>query len=392
MEDPLAILGYKAKPPLPALWAKPPALRYLGSGFQQQDQANAAFVQYSAQRAPQAAPAPTLTSSGLPDIETVQRNMAAGYTEQLKAKQAQEQATIGVIQQISALNPRAPDYLTNRTKLLQAAPWATQSRDVTNLLGVQEEEHRGHLAQVKELGEFSAKFQQDYRALRKEGKKEEEAVELAMGSAQYAKERSAFIRSGAPRDVVDRVFKKDGTIDKEEMDFFEGDQKRMEFEKKMAPPDTRNFTPLSRDEADEVREAVGAITRDPSVDERLEAYNLKRGTKHTKDNYAPKEAYEEGWKMAKKQKEDALRALVNELDDSGRRIPKALEKYLDRDRVDPDLERELEEKLSGAASNAPTATTSDSIPVVNSPAELKALNLPSGAQFRTPDGRVGRTK
>lgn len=359
-EDPLALLGYRPTPALPALRARPPALGYLGGDSVT---AESNWLNYATKPLPVQQPAPGLTSAGLPDIETVQRNMQAGYTEALKAKRAQEGAILGVVNKLGTLNPRSPDYLTQRNQLLQAAPWALQSKDVENILGTQEEAHREHLGEIKGLGEFSQHYNDKLNTLLKEGKNPAEANDLAMASAMTAKARIDFMEQGAPREVVDRVFKKDGTFDREALAEWKGEQKRAEFDKKMAT-EKGGFIPISQDESEEIVGAVEATLTEPSIKERIDAYNSKHATKYEIDEKSgtpkgdfPSEVYKEGWNLVKQQRESALRKIVNKLALSGKKIPKALERFVDSEVATDDLNKVLEAKLSGAEKPAGASAT-----------------------------------
>lgn len=348
-EDPLAILGYRPAPALPALQARPPALGYLGG----QDRANLAFRDYANKMAAPVQPT-TVTATGLPDVDILQRSYEAGYAERLKAQRAQEQALAGVMKELSTLNPRSNDYLPQRNALLQAAPWAVQSKQVTQILQAQEDSHKEHLGEVKALGEFSHLYNQKYSDLVKAGKPPREANELALAGALFEKNRIEFIEMGAPKEVANKVFKPDGTFDREAMAAWKGDQKRMEFDKKMAGEAKGGFVPLSQDQREEITDAVDRMMNDPKIQARLDAYNAKNDTNFTTDN-APEKAYTEGWELAKKKAEIDLRKLVNKFALSGNKIPKALEKYVDSEESDAELDSMLNARLAAPAPSGPTA-------------------------------------
>lgn len=351
MADPLTLLGYTPQQALPALQARPPALSYLGS-----DRANQALYDYAQPRT-QAAP-PTVTSAGLPDIEGISRNVQAAYTERLKARREQERILYGVVDQLGKLNPRSNDYLNERSKLLQAVPWAAQSKDVQNILAAQEDVHKEHIGEIKSLGEFQHDYQTKYNAHLKEGKAADEAHDLAMDGALMSKARIDFIEQGAPKEVVNKVFKPDGTFDRAALAEWKGEQKRMEFDKKMAG-DKGGFIPISQDESKDIVDAVDDTLKNPDDAKKIDAYNKANGTAFTTKN-ATKEVWDKGFELAKKNADAALRRMVNKLALSGKKIPKALEKYVDGEQATDDLDKVLEKKFSGGET-APAPKKDDAV-------------------------------
>lgn len=208
MATPLQQLGIYDTPALPALQARPPALSYLGGGPSVGTLSREA--EYYNRMAAQSQPSPTVTSTGLPNIEAIKQDMAASMTEQLIAKREQEKAINGVANQIGTLNPRSGNYLTQRQKLLQAAPWATQSKIIKDMLAFQEEEYKGHAAEAKAMGDLLPIYQTERALAEKEGLAPDQAHARAQGRAGRMQKRLDFLRKGASDEEDVEVFGKDG--------------------------------------------------------------------------------------------------------------------------------------------------------------------------------------
>ncbi len=102
------------------------------------------------------------------------------------------------------------------------------------------------------------------------------------------------------------------------------------------------FIPISQDESQDIVATVKKLNSEISNEDKLTTYNKVKGTKL--ENLDEK-GWTEAYNLVKKGRENDLRKLVNNYASGGKKIPKALEKYLDNGALEQDLDRAVNEAM-----------------------------------------------
>ena len=154
--------------------------------------------------------------------------------------------------------------------------------------------------------------------------------------------------------------------------------------KEKAPKQTDDRIALTQDHRGQIFAAVDEMTKEPTPEERIQAYNEANGTAFTVQSGAPEQAYVQGWTLARKNKEKALRSLATNLYISGMKLPAALEKFVDKSATDDGFDAALGSRLNQQVAQPVAPATATPPPSTTASPKIRYVRDANGRMVIAP--------
>lgn len=305
----------------------------------------------------------------------IQRRMALPTVSGARARQVAwdkalqnavyEKGASSLLSDLQKLDPADPEHMTQQDEIIAKHPIAREAlKDprVSSLVKRQASEN----AEMSELFDKDNLARQEYADLRTAGKSPAEARQAVRQSSQRRGERLWFATQGGNPDDFDKgLFNgPDGQPDRAKMAYTIAQAKK---------GSGQNMSTTELKQLDEAASRIAEI----SDEQKRAAFQAANGREP---------ATEEDWSMAWNLANAALAperelvaSIVQDLEAQGKAVPGRYKRMLEGTTQNVPQRNEAIVPQAAPTSDIPTVQTLD---------ELKALGLPSGARFKTPDGKI----